>query len=152
MTQRRGFTLAELALVVGIIAVASAIAIPRYGSAIARYRLDMAARRIAADIALTRDFARQSSAGKAITFDIARNQYQTPGLTDLSKSSTTYSLVLSDRPYLARLVSASFASGSTSCAFDGYGRPAGAGTVVVKVGAMTRTISVAAESGEATVN
>lgn len=151
MKTRAAFSLAELALVVSIIAIIGAIAVPRYGASIARYRVEMAARRIAADIGLTRDFARQSSAGKTITFSVAQNQYTVAGLQDLKRSSTTYTVVLSDKPYTAKLVSASFGSGSASCVFDGFGRPAAAGTVVIRVGTTQRTISVAAESGEATV-
>ena len=48
-TRARAFSLIELVLVVATIAVLSAIAVPKYASAMNRYRVDLAAKRYARD-------------------------------------------------------------------------------------------------------
>ena len=57
-----GFSLLEVVLVVAIIAVLAAIAAPRYGRAAGRYRADVAARRIVADLEYARLSARTAGA------------------------------------------------------------------------------------------
>ena len=55
-----GFSLLELVVVMVIVAILAAIATPRYGKAVARYRTASAARKIAADLTFARKRARIS--------------------------------------------------------------------------------------------
>ncbi len=145
-----GFSLIELMLVMAIVAVFSAIAVPRFSQSTDRYRVDAAARRIEADFQLARTRARITSSTLTIVFDIANDRYSIAGLADLNQSSSIYTVELSNAPYQADLTAAVFAEGA-KISFNGYGVPGGAGIIVVTVGKQQRTISIAAETGEVTI-
>ena len=145
-----GFSLFELVIVMVIVAIMAAIATPRYGQAIARYRTAAAARKVAADLTLARKRARVSSTSQVVNFDVANNGYQLPGVADMKTSASDYSVILSSAPYHARIVSADF-DGDGDVTFDGYGVPDSGGTVVVAVGNYSKTIVLDADSGKAEV-
>lgn len=147
---RSGFSLLELVLVLSILVVLGAVAAPRYGGANARYRVEFAARRIAADLQLAQRAARASGASAVITFDTANHGYQITGVNALDGSGA-YDVDLQAAPYQSRLSSATFGSGSV-LTFDGWGVPDANGTVIVDVGAETRTVSLSHPSGEVTIN
>ncbi len=146
----RGFSLFELALVLAIITTLAALTLPRYGASLARYRADLAARRIAVDLTLAQTNARTSSTSQSVLFSVGSNTYQILGMTDLNNPSVAYIIKLSDPPYNATLVSADFGGDSTIC-FDGWGVPDSLGSVVIKVGKEQRTITLDSETGKATV-
>ncbi|MHC4293951.1 MAG: pilus assembly FimT family protein [Planctomycetota bacterium] len=145
-----GFSLLELVLVLAIIATFTAIALPRYGAATARYRADAAARRIVADLNLARTMAYNSSRPKVVKFDLIRNQINIPEAKGLKRSSTSYVTDLSDDPYQAQLASAYF-SGVPAVMFNIYGIPDSGGHVVVKVGDYYNVIVVDPDTGEVSV-
>ncbi len=144
-----GFSLLELVLVIAIIATLAAIAVPRYGGAVARYRIEAAARRIVEDLALARASARSKSASVTVTFDVAANQYQLSGVASLNDPQSDAELNLSDPPYRARLVSAVL-GGDNAVVFNGFGAPDSGGMIVIAGGAVTKTIVLDVDSGTAT--
>src|SRR2546423_1230735 len=135
--RRRGVTFVELVMVMGITGVFAAIALPRYSGAVARYRAEVAAKRIVADLGVAQARARQLSTSQTITFTPASNQYQIVGMTDPDRSTATYTVTLSDSPYRTTLVSASL-GGDTSLIFNGYGMPDSGGTIVVQAGTVIK--------------
>lgn len=137
-------------MVAAIIGMLAVVAVPRYGRAIARQRVDAAARRIAVDLALARRQARMTGAGQEVRFDINSNGYRLIELSDMDRSNREYAVPLGEEPYLATLTSADFA-GSGTVTFDGYGVPDSGGQVVVQVGEYEKTITLNAETGQATV-
>ena len=145
-----GFSLFELVMVVAITAVLAGIAVPRYGSAIARYRITMAAQRIVADLAHARSRARTTSAHQTLTFTPDSDQYQIPGSPDLKLASADYTVNLAGRPYYANLVSAEFGEDSIVI-FNGYGVPDSGGQVVVQVGDAQKTIVLDQNTGKASI-
>ena len=148
--RRRGFSLLELVLVLAIMATLAAVAIPRYSGSIARYRADVTARRIVADLALAR--ARACSASKTVTakFDISAGELWLSGIKGLNRPSSTYVVKLGEAPYRARLISADFA-GRPEVNFNIYGMPDSAGQVVIAVGGSKRIIVLDAATGRAGV-
>ncbi len=147
---RRGFSILELVLVVVIIAITAAIAVPRYVSSINFYRTDLAAKRIATDLAMARDNAWTTGAQRTATFDAAANTYSMPGIRSLERSTADFAVDLSGRPYYCDLVSVNF-QGRTSVTFDAYGLPNRGGQVVVRSGQFQKTIVLNPYTGNATI-
>lgn len=146
----RGFSLLELVVVIVVIAVAAAVGIPRYTNSLCRYRAEVAARRVAADISLARNRARVNGASQAMPFTVGTSSYAITGMAGLDNPSSAYTVSLSAKPYEASLVSASF-GGTATLTFDGYGSPAAGGQVVVRAGTFSKTIVVDGATGEAKV-
>ena len=148
--RQRAFTLLELILVLAIITVLAAIAVPRYTAAQQNFRADAAARRLVADLGLARSRARSQSNSQTVVFNLASSQYQMPGVADLKDPAKTYTVLLGAAPYQARLVSVDF-GGTSQVTFDGYGMPNCGGTVVISAGGVQRTVVLDANSGKANV-
>lgn len=168
-TIKAGFNLFELIIVMTIIAVMAAIATPRFGAAHARYRVDLAARRIAADIAYAQTVARRNSTNQEIVFDIGSDSYTLPGVEDVDNRVADYVVNLSDTKYGVDLVSASFENAesyiSTDCmSFTMWGGPQSGcpthggsvaalvnGSVVITLGSESRTIKIASVTGTVSI-
>ena len=145
----KAFTLVELLMVVVIVSIVGAIALPRYGNAVAQYRLDAAAKRIVADIDYARALAMSTSQSRSIIFSPAYQTYSIANVTSLDNRSTTYTVNLNAEPYKSSLVSATF-GGSSTITFDPYGTPSSGGTVVVRTPTTQKTITIDATTGKAT--
>lgn len=144
---RPGFSLVELVMVMAILAVMAAIAIPRYAQAAARYRAALAAHRVVVDLALARDRARSSSTSRTITFDLAAHRYSmVHGLTAAIEAVVELDLA----PYAVTIESADF-GGDAVVKFNGYGQPDSGGVVQVRCGDTWRSVVLDAASGEAVV-
>lgn len=145
----RGFSLVELTLVVAILAVVTAMALPRFANSLTRYRLDAAARRIAADLELARQAAQQTSASRTVTFS-PPNTYRLQNVKALDSQATDYDVDLRLEPYHAQIVSADF-NGDAVVVFNGHGVPDSGGTVVIQVGTDQKTIVLDPDTGQASI-
>jgi type II secretion system protein H len=152
MRRHHGFSLIELMLVIAIIAVVSAIAIPRYGNSLSTYRVSLAAKRIAADLQMAQARARMLSASRTVTFGNS-SKYRIAGERDLRDSTTVYTVTLGDQPYCTTISSAQFGAtaGTSSITFNGFGMPDNAGTITLSCGKATKTILVSAYDGGVTI-
>jgi prepilin-type N-terminal cleavage/methylation domain-containing protein len=146
MSKPRGFTLVELVCVIATIAVISAIALPHWSAAVQDHQLNLAARRIIADLALAQSRANYGSASVTVAFNPAANSYQIVGMPDPDRPAQTYTVNLGADAYRVTISSVNFAGG-TNLAFDGYGTPLAGGTIIIAQGAATRTLTVDATSG-----
>ncbi len=148
----RAFTLLELVLVLSIVGVLSAIAVPRFQRSIVKARADAAANRIAGDLRLARARAMQKSTTQSVVFTRAAGNdgYGLPGVADLTNPSAVYRVSLSGEPYLATLVSVT-AGGDQTLIFDGFGVPDSAAKIVVQAGEFQRAITVDGTTGEAVI-
>ncbi len=164
-----GFSLLEIVLVVAIIAIIATIAAPRFGAAQIRYRADLAAQRIAADLAYLQTLTRQGALVGNAVFEINDDQYVLEQIPDMDRPEQEYQVDLSDPQYGADLVSATFENvngyaSTSSMRFDMWGRPqcgnpgSGypmaplvSGSIVLQVGSEIRTITVDPVTGRASI-
>ncbi|MBX3380354.1 MAG: prepilin-type N-terminal cleavage/methylation domain-containing protein [Phycisphaeraceae bacterium] len=144
------FTLFELIVVLSILTVLASVAAPKYASAVARYRLESAARKVAADIEQSRALARATGSNRILRFVPASSTYSIVGLRTGSSRGSDYTVSLSVPPYSIALESASFA-GSTDLQFSGYGLPVDGGTIVLRGGSDKKSIVVDGASGATTI-
>jgi len=140
-SSRDAFTIVELVMVLLVIGIMTAVAAPRYSSALASQRSNTAARRIAADLRLAQDYARRSSQVQTVTFDGVADGYAISPMPDVDRSNATYNVSIAAAPYSADVVSASF-GGGPAVQFDIYGRPSSEGSVVVRSGAKQYTVQL----------
>ena len=114
MGRRNGFTLIEMIIVIAIMGILFAIAIPQWG----RYRqnadLKTAARNIAADIADIKAKATTERLTYTITFNTAGNDYQitreqSPGSGTFSNVGDAKGICDSGSGYAVNMTTASFA-------------------------------------------
>ena len=152
-TGGRGFSLVELVVVLMVIGLWAAIALPRFGDSIARHRVDAAARRIANDLERARDEARALSTSRTVTFDLDEHSYTLSDLTDPDHSGLEYKVMLAREPYNGRLLSASFGSEpfAQQVTFDGFGLPDLDGVISVSVGNLNRLVLVEAATGRVSI-
>ncbi len=148
--RRWGVTFLEVVVVLAIISVLAAIALPRYANAMAQQRADSAARRVVLDLAFAQRQARMSSSNQLVVFSVAGSSYSLTDVADLDHTASTYTVELSRPPYEAILVSADF-DGDLEIIFDGYGIPDSGGSVVLHVGGVFKTITVSSETGTVSV-
>ena len=149
-SRRVGFSLFELVIVLVIVGTLAGMAAPRYANSISRYRADLAAQRVVADLHLARRHAMISGADETVTFTPASEQYQIVGLQSMDRSTEDYVVELSASPYHAEIVSASF-GGDATVVFDAYGAPDSGEQIVVRAGHFEMTIVLDANSGKAQV-
>ncbi len=150
VSARPAFSLIEVVVVMAIIAALSAIAMPRFSGALARYRADATVHRLVADLELARAEALRTSTSQTVRFVIVRNEVQFPQMVDPDDPGQSYVFRLDQVPYRARLLAATFGVGSDAV-FDPYGKPANAGTIAFEVGGIQKTIALNVTSGKATV-
>ena len=148
--RRAAFTLIELVIVVMIIGIASAIAVPRFAGAMRDVQLEAAGKRVAADLRYARQYAKTKGTTQSVVFTPASDSYTLPGVNDIDHPSQAFAVDLTLGEYPATIVSASFGSGGTTIVFDMYGRPDNGGTVTVGLGSDQQVITVDGTTGKVT--
>lgn len=148
-TFRRGaFSLVEMVMVVAVISVVAAIAVPRFSGAIARRRLESASTRIVQDIALARQHARLISGDVKISFTKKQAMYSIDKLPDPNAPGSMYSVDLHDAPYHVTGWAAKF-DVNEDVTFDMYGTPNKGGSILIRIGGESKTINIDVDTGKA---
>ncbi len=147
---RRGFTLVELTIVVFVIGIFAALAVPKFVGSLCFHRVRAAAERIKADLELARHQARMIGSSQTVVFDVAANSYTIPGLAPLEPGGAEYTVELRDSLYGVTIVSADF-GGQTQVEYDGFGLPVFGGSVVIRCGSYQRSVLVDEQTGQASV-
>lgn len=145
---RRGspaFTLVELLIVLAIIAIGAAIAVPRYGSSIAHFQAQTGARRIEADLKYAQGAAKAASASRTVTFNAPAAEYAVSSVRALNTTGG-YTVRLGEEPYRVAISAVNF-GGDAVVTFDGFGRPDSGGVVAVRRGDVGWQVTLVAETG-----
>jgi prepilin-type N-terminal cleavage/methylation domain-containing protein len=138
---RDAYTLVELVVVVLLLGIFASVAAPKYGEALASYKVNCAARRIAADLRMARDYAERLSQAEAVDFNAANESYAMSTMRNPDRPALAYTVSLTASQYPVDIVSALFGA-VDAVQFDMYGRPNNSGTVVVQSKTYQRTIEV----------
>jgi type II secretory pathway pseudopilin PulG len=142
--------MAEMVIVVMIMGIATAVAAPAFLNSLAYHRLEAAAQRVRVDIELARHTARLTSTTQSITF--AGTTYtMSAGSNHMDSPTAPYVVKLGDSPFEVESVTANFNNGQV-VSFNGYGAPAASGTVVLTANGRSATVTVDANTGNASVS
>jgi len=147
---RRAFTLPELVIVVLIIAILSAAAVPNLMKSVELFHAEAAAKRIKVDLEMARGRARSTSASQLVDFDTTSHSYTIPNLPGLDHSSSDYTVDLTREPYGSLLTLVDF-DGTEEVTFSGYGVPDNGGSIEVQAGTNVRTVLVESTTGKVTI-
>lgn len=144
----RGFTLIELVMVMVIVGIMGAMAVPRFVGFLGNARANSAITRIKSDLVAARRRAKQTGQHQTILFDTTNNEYQIAGWESLQRTGDPYTVHLAADPYQATLVTADF-DGSATLVFDGWGQPVSesddpiaSGTITISVAGQTRSLGI----------
>ena len=148
---RLGATLVELTIVVAIVGLLAAIAIPKYVDALHKRRVEAAAERLQADLRMARTASIARSHAETVVFDPASESYSIPTQTDIDRPTATYMINLSDSPYCTVIEGIALDGAANNITFDHYGQPNRGGTVTLRAGAYQQTVTIEATSGRATI-
>lgn len=149
-TGRSGFTLVELVVVLLVIGTIAGLALPAYGSAVARYRLHAAAYQLRNDLDRAGAHARATMIPITVEFDLVTHTVEFDDLPSRRDAGNDHVLDLREPPMQATIVSANF-SGLDEYIISAYGVPSSGGTVVLGGAGTTRTLNVDATTGQASV-
>lgn len=167
----RGYTLIEVVIGLLVMGILAAAAAPRYLEATARFRVEAAARRIAADLNLARENANSqggSEDGEWVSFDNSLDNYRLWNAPDIDRPGSEYWVHLQKTAYPVDLVYAKFTNenGYTdwfTIKFDMYGSAKSgwppffpdahltSGQIVVQSGSEQRTVVISPVTGKASV-
>ena len=146
--RRKAFSFVELVIVLAITTIVAAIAVPRMGHATTRYQADYAAKKVAADLDAARGNARLRGLTQTVTFNLAKSEYIVSKADAGGTSVSEYTVSLGQSPYGAKITAANF-GGTSVATFTGYGEAVAGGTVTIRIGSTTRTITLDDASGKA---
>ncbi|MCA9279313.1 MAG: prepilin-type N-terminal cleavage/methylation domain-containing protein [Phycisphaeraceae bacterium] len=137
------FSLVEVVVVLAIIGTIAAIALPRYGFALERYRASSAYDRVVADIERIKRLARATGTSWTIVFDNPGTRYRMyqGEFGDVSDASSMESVSLDDPPYNAEITRVSIAGGDY-ITFDMYGEPTSSGGIEIQSGRLAYVVSI----------
>ncbi len=139
---RRGFTLVELVLVMGIVAVVAVVAVPRFGHGAPVRRLDAGEKRILTDLAYARELARARSQSITVTFDNTNENYSVSNAVDpIRRDPAGYTVQLDESPYMLELGTVDL-DGDNALIFDGFGTADSGGTIEISSGGRFRTVTI----------
>ena len=149
--RNKGFSLLEMSLVLLLLTLLTAMAVPRYASSANNYKVSLAARKVAADLGRARADAWSRGVHRTVTFNTAALQYTLTSVADMNNSTVANTVVsLNSSPYSLSQLAASF-GGQSSVIFDGYGMPNSGGTVTVTSGTLSQTVTVNGTTGNITI-
>ena len=144
---RRGFTLAELVIVMVIMAILGAIAVPKFASANATYRVDGAARKLATEIEEAALQARARSTTVRVRLSTGAEHFSAAVVSPTTYLSIYYT---TDDPFSATVERVASADSTTRLDINAFGEFSTGWVAELKSGSRTRCVW--ADPVEGTIN
>ena len=149
MTQR-AYTFVEIMIVVTILTIATAVALPIMLDSLDQQTAARAAARIQQDLEWARERAHSVSNAQTLSFDPPQDRYTWIGMDDPDHPGSPYVVDLASGEYAAEIVSADF-GGDFTVIFDVNRIPDSGGQVQIQAGSFQKTITLSAKTGKVTV-
>lgn len=134
-----------------IIGTIAGLALPAYGSAVARYRLQSAVHQLRQDMDRSVAYARATGNPVTIVFDTANHVVTFNGMPAGTVGGADLKLDLNDGPRGATIAAAAF-GGNPFYTISGYGVPSSGGTVTLQKAGASGVLSVDRTTGLTSVN
>lgn len=147
----RGFSMLELVIVVVVVGVVAALAVPRYAAARSQYRVQGAAQRVMADYLGLRRRAMAESGSARLLAEEGRSVYllqcrsRDAQFNDVTNSQR---VDLGSEPYVASIMKVTQSTGS-DLGFDAYGAVLGTGALTLRSVWTACTVSFDSAGGAA---
>lgn len=138
---RSAFSFIELLIVMMLLGIMAGIAAPRYQAAINSTHIEVAAKRLAADLRRARAGAIQKATAHTIAFHVGNSTYSSSDLSDLDHPEETLVESVGRGGFMVQMTSADF-GGMSTITFDWRGEPSFFGSVDLAVEGLTATVSV----------
>jgi type II secretory pathway pseudopilin PulG len=142
-------TLVELVIVMLIMGILAAAAVPTFHDSLVFHRVETAAHRVKADFGRLRHTARLTGHAQSITFHDSTAYTMSADVVDPDHPGQTYTVDLAARPYQLEAVAVDF-GGDSTLSFDGYGTPSRGGSVVLTAGDYECTVTLDGTTGRVT--
>ena len=147
--RRCAVTIVELIIVVMVMSIMAAVAMPKFFESLLHHRVESAAHRLKADLELARHTARLTSAAQSLTFT-GSSYALSAAIEGLDDPNAIYAVDLAAAPFELENANADF-NGAKSISFDGYGMPSSSGTVVLTAKGHRSTVALDGATGEVTI-
>lgn len=135
-------TLIELVIVVTIMGILAAIAIPRFAGATARRNLEIATQRLLTDLRHAQQHSLATSTSHYVAFNTATETYTVDAPSPVG-AAASYGVRMLDPPMSTRIDSTTLPS--ARAVFDGHGLIEVSGVLVISSGPYTRTLTFTAD-------
>jgi prepilin-type N-terminal cleavage/methylation domain-containing protein len=146
-----GFSLVEVAIVMVILVILSAIAIPRFATAAQNSTADLVARRLAADLRIAQAQAIQTQQQQSVVIAADGYSYTIVGMAHPDHPAKPFVVLLDHVPYRGAWISAVNLGGTRILTFDRFGGPSASGTITVTAASRSRNVRISAGAGRITV-
>ncbi len=147
---RSAFSIVELTIVVMILGVLAAVAVPTFFDSLLFHQVESAARRMKSDLELARQTARLTSTTQSLSFT-GPAYVLSSGIRSLDNPLDDYVVDLSAAPFYLERITADF-SGDNAVSFDGYGAPTSGGTIELELKSLKCTVTLDEVTGQVTIN